>query len=69
MRVGYRIGDMHAPNLDTFEALSVEAAHFLDCIATGKTPDTPGDMGLQVVRILEAATQSMREGGRSVAIA
>ncbi|MGN6818065.1 MAG: Gfo/Idh/MocA family protein [Sphingomonas sp.] len=69
MRVGYRIGDMHAPNLDAFEALSVEAAHFLDCIANGTTPDTPGDMGLQVVRILEAATQSMREGGRSVAIA
>jgi predicted dehydrogenase len=69
MRVGYRIGDMHAPNLDSFEALNVEAAHFLDCIANGTRPDTPGDLGLQVVRILEAATQSMREGGRPVAIA
>jgi predicted dehydrogenase len=66
--IGYRTGDMWAPQVPVTEALHVEAKHFLDCIATGRTPDTDGAAGLRVIRLLEAATQSMEEHGRPVPV-
>lgn len=68
MRVGYRTGDMWAPRLDSTEALRVEGEHFVDCIENGKTPLTGGSLGLRVVKLIEAATRSMNERGRSVEI-
>lgn len=67
--VGYRTGDMWAPRLDNIEALAVEAQHFVDCITNGTQPLTDGQAGLRVVRILEAATESMRLDGQPVQIA
>ena len=64
--VGYRAGDMWAPQLDTSEALRLEAKHFVDCIEHDKEPITNGQVGLRVVRILEAATHSMAQRGRPV---
>ncbi|MBA4392205.1 MAG: oxidoreductase [Desulfobacca sp.] len=64
--VGYRTGDMWAPQLPTTEALSLEAHHFISCIEKGERPVTDGQAGLRVVRILEAATQSMLQRGRPV---
>ena len=68
MMVGYRSGDMHAPRIDTTEALSIEIDHFADCIENSKVPITDGHAGLRVVSILEAASKSMAERGRSVKI-
>jgi predicted dehydrogenase len=62
--VGYRTGDMWAPQLAVTEALAAEAAHFVDCIARGGRPTTDGEAGLRVVRLLEAATASMTQQGR-----
>ncbi len=64
--VGYRTGDMLAPNLDMTEALRVEAAHFVSCLEKGERPITDGPAGLRVVQILEAATESMRRKGQPV---
>jgi predicted dehydrogenase len=66
MLIGYRTGDMWAPQLDITEALRVEALHFLRCIEKGERPLTDGEAGLRVVKVLEAATQSMLERGRPV---
>ena len=66
MLVAYRTGDMWAPQLDVAEALSAEAAHFVDCVTNGTRPATDGEAGLRVVRLLEAATESMRDRGRLV---
>lgn len=66
MLVSYRTGDMHAPQIDVTEALRIEAQHFADCIEHGTTPITDGFAGLRVVGVLEAATRSMRDRGRSV---
>lgn len=66
--VNYRAGDMYAPSLKNTEALGVEIAHFADCISNGTTPITGGQMGLEVVRLLEAATQSMQAQGAPVEI-
>jgi len=62
--IGYRTGDMWAPKLDTAEALKLEAVHFLQCIEEKKKPVTDGAAGLRIVKILEAATESMKEHGR-----
>jgi predicted dehydrogenase len=64
--VGYRTGDMWAPQLDTSEALKTEALHFVRCIEDGVPVITDGEAGLRVVRLLEASTQSLRERGRPV---
>jgi len=68
MLVGYRTGDMWAPKLEVSEALSVEAAHFAECVAGGSRPITDGEAGLRVVRLLEAASESMSERGRLVSL-
>jgi predicted dehydrogenase len=57
---------MHAPQLSLAEALGVEAEHFVDCVRTGREPITGGEAGLRVVRVLEAAAQSLAERGRVV---
>ncbi|MBI3298600.1 MAG: Gfo/Idh/MocA family oxidoreductase [Elusimicrobia bacterium] len=64
--VGYRTGDMWAPQFDMTEALTTEIAHFLRCIEGRERPLTDGQAGLRVVRILEAASQSLVERGRPV---
>jgi predicted dehydrogenase len=68
MLVGYRTGDMWAPKLAVSEALHVEAAHFVDCVAHGTRPQSDGEAGLRVLRLLEAASASMRQHGRPVDI-
>ena len=65
-RVGYRMGDMWAPMLDITEALRVEGQEFIEAIEKGRQPITDGEAGLQVVRILEAATESMKARGKLV---
>ncbi len=59
LRVGYRAGDMFAPKVAPTEALSLETKHFVECVEHGARPLTDGEAGLRVVRILEAATESM----------
>jgi predicted dehydrogenase len=58
--VSYRSGDMWAPRVDDAEALQREARYFLDCIASGERPFNDGQAGLRVVKILEAADESLK---------
>ena len=66
LKVGYRAGDMWAPRLDNIEALQLEANHFVDCIINTRKPLTDGVVGLRVVRILEAASQSIANRGAPI---
>ncbi len=59
----YRAGDVLIPALDRAEALKKETMHFLDCIRTGKKPLSDGKAGLEVVQLLEAAQESMKQNG------
>ncbi|BFU93256.1 MAG: oxidoreductase [Nitrospira sp.] len=59
--VSYRTGDMYAPKIEEAEALKVETRYFLDCITNGTKPINDGLAGLRVVRILEAAEQSLNQ--------
>lgn len=62
--VSYRTGDLWAPQLDMTEALKTEALHFVKCIQSGTSPLTDGQSGLEVVKILEAASRSLQERGK-----
>jgi predicted dehydrogenase len=64
--VQYRNGDMYAPAIDNSEALGREVRHFLFCIRQGKRPLTDGRAGLDVVRILAAAQESLRRDGQRI---
>lgn len=62
----YHYGDIYTPFVKQEEPLKVMCQHFLDCIRKGLTPFTDGRKGLQLVRILEAASESLREHGKAV---
>ena len=64
--VNYRSGDMWAPQIEQGEALHQELAYFVDCIANNTIPINDGNAGLRVVRMLEAASDSLRRRGALV---
>ena len=66
--VSYRSGDVWAPKVEQTEALKVELGYFVDCIRNDQTPLNDGEAGLRVVKLLEAADQSLKDRGRIVAI-
>ncbi|RJQ80694.1 MAG: gfo/Idh/MocA family oxidoreductase [Desulfobacteraceae bacterium] len=68
LNVQYRVGDMYVPKLNNQEALAVEAQHFADCVIKGEKPLTGGQAGLEVVKILTAANQSLKQRGAPVEI-
>lgn len=66
MLVKYRTGDMWAPQVENTEALKAELEYFAHCINHGETPVNDGKAGWRVVRMLEAANESLRSRGGAV---
>ncbi|MBK9991681.1 MAG: Gfo/Idh/MocA family oxidoreductase [Verrucomicrobia bacterium] len=62
----YHYGDVYAPYVKQDEPLKTECQHFLDCIKTGTTPLTDGHKGLEIVRVLEASSQSLKLNGAPI---
>jgi len=62
----YHYGDSYIPYIKQEEPLRAECAHFIECIREGKVPLTNGEAGLELVRILEAASASLRGRGAPV---
>lgn len=67
--VGLRFGDITMPYIKAAEPLRLECLHFLDCVRRRVQPRSDGRDGLAVVRVLEAADQSLRRGGEPVHLA
>ena len=62
----YRYGDIVIPYIKFTEPLRIECQHFIDCIVDNhKSPQSCGYIGLNVVRVLEAAQLSIENDGRS----
>lgn len=61
-------GDIHIPKIDMSEPLRNECAHFIECVREGKRPRTDGENGLRVIRVLEAAQESLAKNGAVVKI-
>jgi predicted dehydrogenase len=66
--VSYRSGDVYIPKLDNVEALKAEAQYFVDCVEKNQEPFNNGQAGLQVVRLLEAADESIKHGGERIVL-
>jgi predicted dehydrogenase len=64
--VSYRSGDIWAPKIEQTEALKAELGYFIDCILNDLTPFNDGVAGLRVVKMLDAADQSLKERGRAI---
>jgi predicted dehydrogenase len=61
---GLRFGDILVPHIPFTEPLRVEVQHFVQCVRTRATPVSDGHDGLRVLRVLEAAERSLRNGGQ-----
>jgi len=67
-QLSYRYGEITIPFVAGAEPLAVECKAFADAIRTGKQPRSSGLVGLQVVKALEAAHESINQGGVYVTI-
>src|SRR5437667_5901097 len=64
----YHYGDSYIPYLHQEEPLKLACQHFIDCIGTLSEPITGGREGLEMVRILEGATASLKMNGAPVTL-
>lgn len=62
----YHYGDVYVPYIKQEEPLKTECQHFLDCIRDSKTPLSNGDQGLDMVKILEASSLSLKQNGSAI---
>jgi predicted dehydrogenase len=62
----YHYGDSYIPHIQQEEPLKIECQHFIDCIENGIECNTDGREGLKLVRILEAASASLKANGAPV---
>jgi predicted dehydrogenase len=64
----YRVGDTIIPNVPNKEALRAECEHFIDCVINNKKPQSDGVEGLNTVKIIESAEESMRNESKFIEI-
>jgi predicted dehydrogenase len=60
--VSYRTGDIVSPYVQFREPLGVQDNHFVDCVRRNVTPNTPGQRGADIVKVLAATDQSLALG-------
>jgi predicted dehydrogenase len=65
-QLAVRTGNVVIPKISGEEPLARQCAHFIRCIEQGETPLTPGSQGVEVVRVLEAASRSAERRGTEV---
>jgi len=66
--VQLRAGDTQLPFVKNEEPLKLQIREFFDAIASGRNPETDGEAGLRLVRILETAMASLKLDGRFISI-
>ncbi|HXV93560.1 MAG TPA: Gfo/Idh/MocA family oxidoreductase, partial [Pseudonocardia sp.] len=62
MPVTYRTGDIISPYIPFAEPLLVQDRHFVDCVRHGLPCDTPGERGLDIVRVLASTDEAIATG-------
>src|SRR3989344_419385 len=66
IRIDYRIGDINIPKVDLKEGLSSMAKDFISAIKYNKKPVSDAQLGLEVVKILSLAQESLKKGEKPV---
>ena len=61
-------GDITIPKIDLYEPLKEQDSHFIDCIENRKQPVSDGQTGLDVVKVLCAAEESIKRRGASIEV-
>jgi predicted dehydrogenase len=64
--ISYRSGDMWVPKIEQTEALKLESEYFVDCISNNKIPINDGQAGLRVVKMVEAANESLKNKSKII---
>ena len=67
-QLSYRAGDIVSPRLDAAEPLSLELRDFCDGVRLGRQPRSSAEVGLEVVRMIEAVDRSRELEGARVAV-
>ncbi len=62
-QLSYRYGNITIPRIPLHEPLKVECTHFAECILHNRRPQSDGEVGLKVVKVLESAEKSLLNGG------
>jgi predicted dehydrogenase len=57
-----RSGDIFSPRISNTEPLRIECEHFIDCVLAGRQPQSDGQSGVRVVRVLERLQRSLENG-------
>ena len=68
-QLSYRYGDVVSPYIRWSEPLAVECRHFAEAIMEGTKPRSDAHHAVRIVRIMEAADESLTSDGRYVTIA
>ena len=66
--VDYRMGDIFIPKLNNTEALYNMANDFVESILNNKLPVSNTQIGLDVVKILEASNKSLKNNGKEILV-
>lgn len=66
--VDYRVGDIYVPKVNNKEALASVAEDFISGIMENKTPRSSSEIGLDIVKMLEASDQSIKSNGTEIKI-
>lgn len=66
--VDYRVGDIYVPKLNNKEALASVAGDFINSILKSETPRSSSFIGLDIVKLLEASEQSIKNKGTEIKI-
>lgn len=67
--IQYRTGDMYCPKIAATEALKAETENIVNVLMHGAKPIVDGKAGLQVVQILEASQESIKNRGKEITLA
>jgi len=63
-RLSYRTGDIVSPRISVAEPLALELADFCTAIRTARAPHCTPQLGVEVVRVIEAVDASLATGER-----
>jgi predicted dehydrogenase len=67
-KMTYRTGDIISPHIGIAEPLALELTDFCNAVLLGSTPRSSAELGLEVVRMIEAVDRSLDAGGVRIAI-
>jgi predicted dehydrogenase len=62
----HRAGDIYVPKVDFSEPLRIECQHFIDCIKHNEEPISSGEKNLEMVKILQAGEESIKNKGKLI---